>query len=50
MPQNDAVGLSDCRVRWRWRLLVVDKPLGGGFLDCVAFLDGPLQNVNLPAQ
>ena len=28
----------------------VDKPLGGGFLDCVAFLDGPLQNVNLPTQ
>ena len=28
----------------------VDKPLGGGFLDCVAFLDGPLQNVNLPAR
>ena len=26
----------------------VDKPLGGGFLECVAFVDGPLQNINLP--
>jgi hypothetical protein len=25
----------------------VDRPLTGGFLDCVAFLDGPLKNINL---